>query len=171
MRVALIIRNYYPDTPRFDRMAHALAERGTEVLVVCLRRDESEARVERQDGIEIVRLRHAKRRGSRLRYVAEYGAFLASALGVIQRQIARRRFDLVQVASPPDVLVACACRPGSAARRWCSTSTTSRRSCTPRSSTTAGPGRRAPTSWRRWSAPRSPRAVTCSAPGRSFARR
>jgi glycosyltransferase involved in cell wall biosynthesis len=106
-RVALVMRNY-ADTPRLERMAHALAERGTDVLLVCLRRDGDEPDVEHGEGITIVRLGRGKRRGSRLRYAAEYGGFAASALAVVQREAARRRFDLVQVVSPPDALLASA---------------------------------------------------------------
>ena len=107
MRVALVTRAY-ADTPRLERMAGALAEHGAEVLVVCLRRDDHERAVEHDGSLKLVRLRRAKRRGSRLRYAAEYGEFLASALSVVRREAARRPFDLVQVGSPPDVLLACA---------------------------------------------------------------
>jgi glycosyltransferase involved in cell wall biosynthesis len=59
------------------------------------------------DGVEVRRLGGTRARGSRLRYLVEYGSFFAGAAAILTREHVRRRFALVQVANPPDALVGC----------------------------------------------------------------
>ena len=108
-RIALVSRSYYPDDPRLARQSSALVEHGFTVEVVCLRRPLTrEPSRETIDGVVVQRVGGTRRRGSRARYLLEYGTFLWSAASILAREHIRQPFSLVQVANPPDALVACA---------------------------------------------------------------
>ena len=108
-RIALVSRSYYPDDPRLARQASALVQHGCLVEVICLRRPGApEPSLETVEGVVVRRVGGSRHRGSRLHYVLEYGTFLWTAAAILAREHARRRFALVQVANPPDALVACA---------------------------------------------------------------
>ena len=103
-RVAMVAHSFFPSDVRIRREAAALREAGWEVDVVCLRGPRESAR-EVVDGVSVIRVPLGRRRGSRLRYAAEYGiAFgaLAWALDVAMR---RRRYAVVQVHTLPDFLL------------------------------------------------------------------
>ncbi|MFG1931585.1 GNAT family N-acetyltransferase [Mycobacterium sp. NPDC048908] len=109
-RVCVIRCHYFRDT-RVQREVAALLERGHQVHVLCLR-DRSEPLHEHRGCLTITRipLRHAMGAGT-TRRLAEYAAFfLLAGLGVSALHL-RRRFDLVQVNSLPDVLVFAALLP------------------------------------------------------------
>lgn len=108
-RIAIVSRSYYPDDPRLARQTSALVEHGFQVEVICLRRPGTRERsLDVVEGVVICRVGGTRRRGSRLRYLLEYGTFLWSAAAILAREHARHPFSLVQVANPPDALVACA---------------------------------------------------------------
>jgi len=102
-----IVRHAYDDCPRAFRNARQLAERGHEVEYVCLRRPGEPAR-STIDGVKVRRIPLSHRRGGTLRYVVEYGWSLILALVFVTEAHLRRRFDVVQVHTLPDVLVFCA---------------------------------------------------------------
>lgn len=107
-RAVLVSRSYFPDDPRLARQVSALRAHGAEVAVICLRRPASrEPALEETDGVVVRRLGGTRRRGSRLRYVVEYGTFLGAAAAILAWEHFRRPFSLVQVANPPDPLVVC----------------------------------------------------------------
>lgn len=111
MATVCIIRQYhYPLDPRVRREAEALEVMGYEVDVVCLRRP-GEPRRERRGLVTVYRLPLSHRRGGRLRYVFEYGAFLIASALVVTALHLWRRYDLIQVNSMPDALVFAALGP------------------------------------------------------------
>lgn len=105
MRRACVIRcHYYRDT-RVQREVDALVGSGFDVEVICLRA-EGEPRRERREGVTIHRLplEHSVGAGA-ARLLAEYVAFFILAALVVSARHLRRRFEIVQVNSVPDVLV------------------------------------------------------------------
>jgi glycosyltransferase involved in cell wall biosynthesis len=107
-RIALVSRSYFPDDPRLLRQASALSAHGADVAVICLRRPGSrEPARERIAGVVVRRVGGTRRRGSRLRYLVEYGTFVGATAAMLAREHLRHPFSLVQVANPPDPLVAC----------------------------------------------------------------
>jgi glycosyltransferase involved in cell wall biosynthesis len=107
-RIALVSRSYFPDDPRLARQAAALLGAGASVEVICMRRPNAgESALELVDGVTVRRLGGTRARGSRVRYVIEYGSFFAAAAATLAREHVKRRFGLVQVANPPDALVGC----------------------------------------------------------------
>jgi len=102
-----IVRHAYDDCPRAFRNARQLAERGHEVEYVCLRRPGEPAR-STIDGVKVRRIPLSHRRGGTLRYIFEYSWSLVVALLFVTGAHVRRRFDVVQVHTLPDVLVFCA---------------------------------------------------------------
>jgi glycosyltransferase involved in cell wall biosynthesis len=88
----------------------ALVQAGFEVEVICLRRP-GEPRFERQGQVTAYRVSLTTRRGGRVNYVIQYGAFFAIAALLAAVLHLRRRFDVVQVNTMPDVLVFAALGP------------------------------------------------------------
>src|SRR5438067_13571429 len=81
-RVAMVAQTYYPHDPRVRRAAEALHDAGYEVDVFCLpRRSSQQAMKEVVAGVRVYRLPIERRRGGKLRYLGEYGAFGIMAVG------------------------------------------------------------------------------------------
>lgn len=99
----------YPRDNRVRREAEALAAAGARVEVLCLR-GPGEARTEEVDGVRVERFGVPRTRGSRLRYLAEYGLFAVRVFLRLARQ-GRGRYDVIHVHNPPDLLVLCALVP------------------------------------------------------------
>ena len=70
-RIAMVVHAYYERDARVRRYAEALAETGWEVDVFCLR-DHGEARRQRKNGVDIIRVPITRARGSKFRYFLEY---------------------------------------------------------------------------------------------------
>ncbi len=103
--VAMIVHSYYDEDPRVRREAEALVARGRPVDVYGLRRpgDPAEGWLE---GVRVKRLDVQRHQGAGfLVYLFEYLAFLVRACLALVIAQPRRRYGLVQVASPPDFLV------------------------------------------------------------------
>ena len=109
-RAAMLLFSYYPMDPRPRRAAEALAAEGLGVDVVCLRQA-GEARRERVNGVEVLRVRLERRRGGVLGYVRQYSAFIAACAAILAVRSLRRRYALVYVNNMPDVLVSSALLP------------------------------------------------------------
>ena len=103
-RIAILRHGYYPSDPRVFKEARALAEAGYEVDVLCLRQGGEPARAT-LDGVRVYRLGLTHRRGSKLRYMLEYGWSLFMMTWMISLLQVRRRYDLIQVNTLPDELV------------------------------------------------------------------
>ena len=103
--VAMVVHSYYEEDPRVRRQAETLVRAGREVDVISLRRPGDPARGA-LEGVAINRLDVQRHQGSPIAtYLVEYSAFLARATIALARAHRRRRYGLVQVATPPDFLV------------------------------------------------------------------
>ena len=110
-RVCVIRQGYYPLDTRVRREVHALASAGHEVDVICVRRP-GQPRRERSGGVTVYRLPLPLQRGDgRGRYVLQYAMFGLAAAVLCAALHLRRRWDVVQVNSMPDVLVFAAVVP------------------------------------------------------------
>lgn len=109
-RICVIRHGYFPDDPRVRRAVGALLDEGYEVDVLCLR-GADEARGETWRSARVHRLpgRHIRR--GPLRYLWEYVSFLMLASLKATSLHIRKRFDVVQVHTLPDVLVFAALMP------------------------------------------------------------
>jgi len=115
-RALIVTHSYYVRDTRPRRHATALAEAGWDVEVLCAR-DEGEPKNERIGPVTIRRLPARRRRGSKFRYVFEYGSFGAMAWAAMARMHAQRRYDLVYVFGIPNLLVRAAAVPKLAGAR------------------------------------------------------
>jgi len=103
-RICVVVQSYYLRDPRVRREAEALVEAGYEVDVLTLK-DRKEPWRETVNGVRIYRLPLARKRGSRLRYVFEYGTFVLMAAVAQAILHLRRRYALIHVNNMPDILV------------------------------------------------------------------
>ena len=100
----------FPFDTHLKREVDALLDAGHEVDVVCMSRP-GEARRERRGALTIWRMPIGHRRAGALRYVIEHAAFVATAALTVAALHLRRRFEVVQVNSPPDSVVLAALVP------------------------------------------------------------
>lgn len=104
-RLLMLLHGYFPDEPRVAAEARAALDAGFEVDVVALRRPGDEVE-EVVAGIHLRRLPVEHRRGAGLLgTIREYASFALRASVEASRLARRRRYDVVQVHSPPDFLV------------------------------------------------------------------
>jgi glycosyltransferase involved in cell wall biosynthesis len=107
----MVAYTYYVSDPRVRREAEALAGRGDEVEVFCLRKP-GEAPEETVQGVRLRRLPLARYRGGNsLLYMGSYLAFLALALFALGGAHLRRRYRIVHVHNMPDFMVLAALVP------------------------------------------------------------
>ncbi len=104
-RVCEISGSYFVRDPRVRREAEALANAGWQVDVICLRAPGEPRTSSQGSSIRIVRVPLQHKRGSRLRYLLEYGAFFALASTTLSLRHALEPYDLVHVHTMPDALV------------------------------------------------------------------
>ena len=103
-RICLVRQGYYPLDTRVRREVQALVSEGHEVDVVCLTRP-GEPRLERLGRVTVHRLPIPLRRAGVIHYLLQYGAFFLAASILVTALHAKRRFDVVQVNTMPDLLV------------------------------------------------------------------
>jgi glycosyltransferase involved in cell wall biosynthesis len=106
-RIAILVHASFPADPRVRRQADLLLANGYEVDVFALR-DREQIAEERLNGMRIVRLPVSRRFSSFAGHLAEYVAFTGIASLRLTVEHRRRHYDLVQVATLPDFLVAAA---------------------------------------------------------------
>jgi len=104
--IAMIAYTHYPWDPRVRREAETLARRGHAVTVVCAR-DAGEPAEESVNGVRVVRVPLAIRRGGPLRYLYQYATFFLMAVA----SLGRLRPAAVHVHSVPDFLAFVAIGP------------------------------------------------------------
>lgn len=104
-RAAVLLYSYYPSDPRPRRAAEALASCGMEVDLLCLRQSESEPLHERINGVNVTRMPVAKKRGSKLGYLFQYGRFILASFFYLLKLGRKHKVDLVHVHNMPDALV------------------------------------------------------------------
>jgi len=100
----MLVHAYYDEDPRVRREAESLVAAGRPVDVFGLRRD-GDAPHGMLDGVTVHRLDVRRHQGAGLgTYLREYLAFLVRASWALTRAYPRRRYALVQVHTPPDLL-------------------------------------------------------------------
>lgn len=109
-RICVIRQYYFPLDTRVKREVDTLVAAGHEVTVLCMARP-GERRIEKTDGVTILRMPVRHRRGSIARYCFEHLAFVLLAGATAAAGHLRRRYDLVQVNTMPDTLVVAALVP------------------------------------------------------------
>jgi hypothetical protein len=110
-RVLMLLHGYFPDEPRVASEARAAVAAGFEVDIITLRRA-GEAPEEEVNRVRVHRLPVEHRRGGGIpATAAEYLGFTARAAVAAARLARRRRYDVVQVHTPPDFLAAAAMVP------------------------------------------------------------
>lgn len=107
----MIVHGPYPvGEPRVEQEAHTAREAWWEVDVVAMRRAGEPAR-ELVEGVRVLRLPLAHRRGAGMLALVEYAAFALLATLRAALLHARRRYAVVQVHAPPEFLVVAALLP------------------------------------------------------------
>jgi glycosyltransferase involved in cell wall biosynthesis len=112
LRHCMLVHAYYPlGETRVEREALALAQRGYQVDVICLR-DEGELQVDKIDGITIYRLPMKRLKWKNpLSQFVEYMAFFIFASFRLLYLHWNTRYDIVQIHNLPDFLVFAAAFP------------------------------------------------------------
>jgi glycosyltransferase involved in cell wall biosynthesis len=104
-RVLMIAYTTYVHDGRVKRHAHALAERGDHVDLLCLENPQQGM----HDGVNVIGLKVPRYRGeSKAGYFRTYLRFFASAGITALRLGLRKRYDVVIVCTMPDAAVLCA---------------------------------------------------------------
>lgn len=102
-RVCIVRQKYWPNK-NVVRNAKALVSQGYEVDVFCLRKRGEKAR-ETIDGVNVHRLHLGFRRGNVLWYLFEYSAFFLLMSLKLAWISLRKRYDVIEVDTMPDVFV------------------------------------------------------------------
>lgn len=100
----MVVHSYYLRDGRIRREAEALVEAGHNVDVICLR-DRAEARRQEHNRVNIYRLPVMRKRGSKLRYLFEYGAFLLLASIQVLILHPSKHYKILHISTLPDFLV------------------------------------------------------------------
>lgn len=104
-RVAAVVFSHYPADPRPRRAAEALAKEGADVEVICLKETDEEPEHDSFNGVKITRVPLKRRRGGKLSYLFQYGAFILLCSAILASRTLKRRYDLVHAHNMPDILV------------------------------------------------------------------
>ncbi len=103
--IAFVVHSHYPKDPRVRRQARTLIDDNWRVDVYCLRK-QGEKRFEVCDEVNVHRFPVDRHRGAPLIvYLVEYLSFLVLVSLALGYRHLRRRYDVVQVANPPDFLI------------------------------------------------------------------
>jgi len=110
-RLCMVVHGPFPPDPRVSRAVAVAVAQGWEVDVLATRQPGQPA-VERVDGARVLRLPIVHRWGAGARaIVREYLGFTVLASARVARLMARRRYDVVHIHTPPDFLVVSALLP------------------------------------------------------------
>jgi glycosyltransferase involved in cell wall biosynthesis len=101
---AVLLFSYYPADPRPRRAAEALVAEGVTVDLICLQNDGAPSR-EVIRGINVLRIPIKRCRGTKVKYVSQYSAFLMASFWQLALRSFSRRYDFVHIHNMPDVLV------------------------------------------------------------------
>jgi len=106
--VAIVVHSYYEEDPRMRRQAETLVASGRPVDVFSLRQP-GDGPTGVVNGVRVTRLDVQRHQGSPIgTYLQEYTAFLVRVMFALAKAHRRRRYAVVQVATPPDFLVVAA---------------------------------------------------------------
>jgi glycosyltransferase involved in cell wall biosynthesis len=110
-KICAIAYTRYLTDPRVRRECEALAERGDQVDVFCLR-GEGQPPVERVSGVTVYRLPVSKcRSDSQLAYIVSYFYFTLVAAWYITRHFLKERYQVIHAHNMPDFIVFAAIVP------------------------------------------------------------
>jgi glycosyltransferase involved in cell wall biosynthesis len=101
----VLLFSHFPADPRPRRAAEALIAEGVSVEVICLQNDKSESRHEMIGEIEVFRIPIKRHRGSKLKYLTHYSAFILRSFVHLALRSLSRKYDFVHIHNMPDVLV------------------------------------------------------------------
>jgi glycosyltransferase involved in cell wall biosynthesis len=104
-RIAVLLFSHYPADPRPRRAAEALAAKGANIDLICLRDGDSEPAHETYGSINVTRVPLKRQRGGKLGYINQYGGFILTSFLYLASRSLTRRYDLVHVHNMPDILV------------------------------------------------------------------
>jgi glycosyltransferase involved in cell wall biosynthesis len=111
MRVCLVAHRFYHDNAHMMQFAKALAKRGDEVDVICLRRSGLPT-YEVMDGVHVFRVQGRTVDETRpIAYLIKILTFLVRSAATITVRHLRKPYDLIHVQSVPDFLVFAAAFP------------------------------------------------------------
>jgi len=103
-KVCIVRQGHYPFDIRVRKEALALAEKGYQVDIICLKQ-EFEKRKEINNGVNIYRIPIKHQREGISRYIYEYTSFFFLASIKLCSLYFRNRYDFIQVNTLPDFLV------------------------------------------------------------------
>ena len=107
----MVVQNPYEIDIRVRRKAEALVAAGYSVDAIALRSSHSPAKTYDVQGVTVHTVSLGKRRGSVLRYIFEYVAFLLISSFMLIRLMRRRKYAFVDINTLPDFLVFAAWYP------------------------------------------------------------
>ena len=111
-RVCIVRHRRYPHDARIANQVQALLDAGCEVDVLCMWSPGDPLCSRLENGAWVVRLPSlARKRGSSLRYIAEYGTFFLISFLFLGLMQIRRQYRVVHVCTLPDFLVFAALMP------------------------------------------------------------
>ena len=107
IRIAMVVFGYYPSDPRVRRAAEALVSSSMAVDLISLR-GPGESPNEQVNGVNVYRINLTRKRTSKLRYIWQWGYFIAAAFLKLSWLHLSKRYRIVHVHNMPDILVASA---------------------------------------------------------------
>ena len=106
----MVVFSHYPLDVRVRREAEVLAKAGMAVDVICLK-DNAEPRKEQVNGVNVYRINIRRKRAKVIRYLWEYGYFMALAFVMLSVLQLIKNYNIVHVHNMPDILVLSALFP------------------------------------------------------------
>ncbi len=103
--VCILVQSHYEFDIRVRRKAEALVAAGYQVDVLALRMANSQEKVYTLGGVTVHTVGLGKKRGSFFRYLFEYFAFFVWSLFKLHSLMRRRRYQLIDVNTLPDMLI------------------------------------------------------------------
>lgn len=100
----MIVYSHYPWDPRVRKEAEALIRKGYSIDVIC-NKDGNQSESENVNGVNVHRIDFKIKRGSKLRYVYQYGKFYMVAKAKLKKLDKEKKFDIIHVHSLPSYLV------------------------------------------------------------------
>jgi len=110
IRTAMVVFSYYPSDVRVRRAAEALASSSMTVDVIALRGD-GESKKDQVNGINVYRINLKRKRASKLRYIWQWGYFIAAASVKLFWLHLSKRYRIIHVHNMPDILALTALFP------------------------------------------------------------
>ena len=109
-RIAMVSFSCYPNDPRVRREAEALAEIGMSVEVICINRN-GQSKEEKINNVKVYRIDIKRKRGTKFRYLFEYGYFMFLAFFKLSWLHLWRRYKIIHIHNLPDIMVICGLIP------------------------------------------------------------